>query len=50
MIHEVIVTTVDEDNRVHIAPMGIKFIDHESQECVQISPFKYMHSKSLHVK
>lgn len=40
MIHEVIVTTVDEDNRVHIAPMGIKFIDYESQECVQISPFK----------
>ena len=40
MIHEVIVTTVNENKGVHIAPMGIKFVDHADQKCVQISPFK----------
>ncbi len=40
MIHEVIVTTVNKDNLVHIAPMGIKFIDHANQKCIKISPFK----------
>ena len=28
MIHEVIVTTTNENERVHIAPMGIKFVDY----------------------
>ena len=38
MIHEVIVTTVNENNRVHIAPMGIKFIDHaKSKVCSNIT-------------
>ena len=40
MIHEVIVTTINENERVHIAPMGIKFGDHAEKKCVQISPFK----------
>ena len=40
MIHEVIVTTINENERVHIAPMGIKFVDHADKKCVQISPFK----------
>ena len=40
MIHEVIVTTINENERVHIAPMGIKFVDHSDKKCVQISPFK----------
>ncbi len=40
MIHEVIVTTVNEVGEVHIAPMGIKIVDHADQECVQISPFR----------
>ena len=40
MIHEVIVTTINENKRVHIAPMGIKFVDRSAQKCVQISPFK----------
>ena len=40
MIHEVIVTTINNDGDVHIAPMGIKFIQCENQECIQISPFK----------
>ena len=40
MIHEVIVTTVNKDKLVHIAPMGIKFVNHANQECIQISPFK----------
>ena len=40
MIHEVIVTTVNQDKQVHIAPMGIKFVDHANRECIQISPFK----------
>ena len=40
MIHEVIVTTVNEDKQVHIAPMGIKFTDHANQTCIQIAPFK----------
>ena len=39
MIHEVIVTTINENERVHIAPMGIKFVDHADKKCVQISPF-----------
>ena len=40
MIHEVIVTTANEDEIVHIAPMGVKFVDHADEECVQISPYK----------
>ena len=36
MIHEVIVTTVNKDKLVHIAPMGIKFVNHANQECIQI--------------
>jgi hypothetical protein len=36
MIHEVIVTTVNEDGSTHIAPMGI----HEKQGLVVIAPFK----------
>ena len=40
MIHEVIVTTINENERVHIAPMGIMFVDHADKKCVQISPFK----------
>ena len=40
MIHEVIVTTINQDKQVHIAPMGIKFVDHANRECIQISPFK----------
>ena len=36
MIHEVIVTTISEDNKVHIAPMGIKIFENQ----VTISPFK----------
>ena len=36
MIHEVIVTTISQDNLVHIAPMGIK-IDNNH---LYISPFK----------
>ena len=40
MIHEVIVTTINENERVHIAPMGIKFVDNADKKCVQISPFK----------
>ena len=40
MIHEVIVTTVNVDERVHIAPMGVMFVDYVDEECVQISPYK----------
>ena len=40
MIHEVIVTTVSKDKKVHIAPMGIKIIKNDSIRLVQISPFK----------
>ena len=36
MIHEVIVTTISNEDIVHIAPMGIRFIDKQ----VIISPFK----------
>ncbi len=36
MIHEVIVTTVSEAHKVHIAPMGIRLIDQQ----IIISPFK----------
>lgn len=36
MIHEVIVTTVNEDGSAHIAPMGISHAD----GLVQIAPFK----------
>ena len=36
MIHEVIVTTISNEYIVHIAPMGIRFIDKQ----VVISPFK----------
>ena len=36
MIHEVIVTTICNEGIVHIAPMGIRFIDKQ----VVISPFK----------
>ena len=36
MIHEVIVTTISNEGVVHIAPMGIRFIDKQ----VVISPFK----------
>ena len=36
MIHEVIVTTISKSKKVHIAPMGIRFIN----EQVIISPFK----------
>ena len=36
MIHEVIVTTISNEGIVHIAPMGIRFIDKQ----VIISPFK----------
>ena len=42
MIYEVIVTTVDESDRIHIAPMGIR---HESEQVV-IAPFKP--SQTLH--
>ena len=40
MIHEVIVTTRNMNNKVHIAPMGIKILDENSEKFVQISPFK----------
>ena len=36
MIHEVIITTISNKGIVHIAPMGIRFIDKQ----VVISPFK----------
>ena len=36
MIHEVIVTTISQENIIHIAPMGIKLIDKQ----VVISPFR----------
>ena len=40
MIHEVIVTTRSMNNKVHIAPMGIKLFNENSEKFVQISPFK----------
>ena len=41
MIHEVIVTTLDKNNGIHIAPMGIRWTnnDLESKEII-ISPFR----------
>ncbi len=40
MIHEVIITTRNMNDEVHIAPMGIKIFNENSQKFVQISPFK----------
>ena len=40
MIHEVIITTRNIDNKVHIAPMGIKIFSENSDKFAQISPFK----------
>ena len=40
MIHEVIVTTRNMNNKVHIAPMGIKLLYENSEKFAQISPFK----------
>ena len=40
MIHEVIVTTINKDKKVHIAPMGVKILRSDSKKLVQISPFK----------
>ena len=40
MIHEVIVTTINKDKKVHIAPMGVKILQSDSKKLVQISPFK----------
>ena len=41
MIHEVIVTTKDSENKIHIAPMGIRWLNdnHDSKKII-ISPFK----------
>ena len=38
MIHEVIVTTINENERVHIAPMGIKFVDHADKNVFRYRP------------
>ena len=40
MIHEVIVTTKNKNNKVHIAPMGIQLFNKNSEKFAQISPFK----------
>ena len=40
MIHEVIVTTINKDKIVHIAPMGIKILNEQKKKYVQISPFR----------
>lgn len=40
MIHEVIVTTINKEKLVHIAPMGIKIFNQQKKKCVQISPFR----------
>tara|TARA_B100001057_G_scaffold196491_1_gene197174 strand:+ start:1262 stop:1834 length:573 start_codon:yes stop_codon:yes gene_type:complete len=40
MIHEVIITTRDMNNKIHIAPMGIKLFNENSEKFAQISPFK----------
>ena len=41
MIHEVIVTTVDINNKVHIAPMGIRWKNNDSTtKKIIVSPFK----------
>ena len=37
MIHEVIVTTINKDKKVHIAPMGVKILQSDSKKLVQIS-------------
>ena len=41
MIHEVIVTTKDSKDKIHIAPMGIRWLNdnHDSKKII-ISPFK----------
>tara|TARA_Y100000389_G_C17467560_1_gene527003 strand:- start:1421 stop:1996 length:576 start_codon:yes stop_codon:yes gene_type:complete len=40
MIHEVIVTTINKENKVHLAPMGIKVLSVNDRQCIQISPFR----------
>jgi hypothetical protein len=40
MIHEVIVTTINKQKLVHIAPMGIKIFNEQKKKYVQISPFR----------
>ena len=40
MIHEVIVTTINKEKLVHIAPMGIKIFNQQKKKYVQISPFR----------
>tara|TARA_Y100000768_G_scaffold378910_1_gene353919 strand:- start:1498 stop:2073 length:576 start_codon:yes stop_codon:yes gene_type:complete len=40
MIHEVIITTRNLNDKVHIAPMGIKILHESSGKFAQISPFK----------
>ncbi len=41
MIHEVIVTSLDTNNKVHIAPMGIRWKDNNNTtKKIIISPFK----------
>ena len=40
MIHEVIVTTINKEKKVHIAPMGIKIFNEQKKKYVQISPFR----------
>ena len=40
MIHEVIVSTINKEKLVHIAPMGIKMFMSDTKKFVQISPFK----------
>ena len=41
MIHEVIVTTKDSKDKVHIAPMGIRWLnDNHNSKKIIISPFK----------
>ena len=32
MIHEVIVTTINKDKKVHIAPMGVKILQSDSKK------------------
>ena len=41
MIHEVIVTTKDSKDKIHIAPMGIRWLnDNHNSKKIIISPFK----------
>jgi hypothetical protein len=40
MIHEVIVSTINKEKIVHIAPMGIKIFNAQKKKYVQISPFR----------